>query len=89
MSISNCGAPVGPFNAMRVALGECAAGLINGLLFAAIIGVFVWWWFGSDSLDLVIAATIVINLLAAALAGILVPLTLDHFDVDPGMTKCW
>jgi len=34
---------VGPLNAMRVALRECSVGLINGLLIAAIIGVFAWW----------------------------------------------
>jgi Mg/Co/Ni transporter MgtE len=49
----------------------------------SIIGLFAWWWFGPDRLGLVIAAAMVINLLAAALAGILIPLTLDHFDIDP------
>ncbi len=78
---------LGPLNAMRVALRECSVGLINGVLFAAIMGVFAWWWFGSDKLGLVIAAAMVINLLAAALAGILVPLTLDHFDIDPAIAS--
>ena len=78
---------LGPLNAMRVALRECSVGLINGVLFAAIIGAFAWWWFGSDKLGLVIAAAMVINLLAAALAGILVPLTLDHFDIDPAIAS--
>ena len=78
---------LGPLNAMRVAMRECSVGLINGVLFAAIIGVFAWWWFGSDKLGLVIAAAMVINLLAAALAGILVPLTLDHFDIDPAIAS--
>lgn len=41
---------------------ELSVGLINGVLFAAIIGVFAWWWFGSDKLGLVIAAAMVINL---------------------------
>ena len=62
-------------------------GLINGVLFAVIIGVFAWWWFGSDRLGLVIAAAMVINLMAAALAGILVPLALDHFDIDPAIAS--
>ena len=78
---------LGPLNAMRVALRECSVGLINGVLFAAIMGAFAWWWFGSDILGLVIAAAMVINLLAAALAGILVPLTLDHFDIDPAIAS--
>jgi magnesium transporter len=76
-----------PLNAFRVASRECAVGLINGLLFAVIMGLFAWAWFGSDRLGLVIGAAMVINLLAAALAGILVPLTLDHFDIDPAVAS--
>src|SRR5215211_3662678 len=65
---------LGPVNAFKVTLRECAVGLINGLLFALIIGVFAVWWFGTEMLGLVIGTAMVINLLAAALAGILIPL---------------
>ncbi len=78
---------LGPFNAMRVTLRECAVGLMNGLLFALIVGAFSIWWFGSDMLGLVIGAAMIINLLAAALAGILIPLTLDRFDIDPAVSS--
>jgi magnesium transporter len=78
---------LGPVNALRFTLRECAVGLINGLLFALIMGVFAWIWFGSDQLGLVIGVALVINLLAAALAGILVPLTLDRFDIDPAVAS--
>jgi magnesium transporter len=76
-----------PVNALRFTLRECAVGLINGLLFALIVGVFAWAWFGSDTLGLIIGAAMVINLLAAALAGILVPLALDRFDIDPAVAS--
>ena len=76
-----------PVNAIKVATRECAVGLINGVLFAVIMGLFAWGWFGSNQLGLVIAAAMVINLMAAALAGILVPLTLDHFDIDPAISS--
>lgn len=78
---------LGPVNALKVTLRESAVGLINGLFFALIMGLFAWWWFGSDGLGLVIAAAMVINLLAAALAGILVPLALDSIDVDPAIAS--
>jgi magnesium transporter len=78
---------LGPLNAARVALRECSVGLINGVFFAVIVGLFSWWWFGSDRLGLVIAAAMVINLLAAALAGIAVPLALDHYDIDPAIAS--
>ena len=78
---------LGPLNALRIIWRESAVGLINGVLFAAIIGLFAWWWFGSDGLGLVIGAAMIINLIAAALAGILVPLGLDRFDIDPAIAS--
>ena len=76
-----------PLNALRVTLRECAVGLINGILFALIVGAFAWAWFGSDTLGFIIGAAMVINLVAAALAGILVPLALDHFEIDPAVAS--
>jgi magnesium transporter len=74
---------LGPFNAAKVTLRECASGLLSGCIFALIVGAMAFWWFGSDKLGLIIGAAMIINLFAAALAGILVPLTLDYFDIDP------
>ncbi len=78
---------LGPVNAMRVIMRECWVGLINGVLFAILMGLFAWWWFGSDGLGGVIAVAMIINMLAAALAGILIPLTLDYFEVDPAIAS--
>ena len=78
---------LGPVNAVRVVLRETAVGLINGVLFAVIVGLFAWWWFGFGGLGVVIAAAMIINLFAAALAGILVPLVLDHFEIDPAISS--
>jgi magnesium transporter len=74
-------------NALKVVLRESAVGLINGLMFAVIVGVFSLWWFGNGQLGLVIGAAMVINLLAAALSGILIPLALDRMDVDPAIAS--
>jgi magnesium transporter len=78
---------LGPVNAMRVVARESAVGLLNGLLFALLMGMFAWWWFGLGGLGLVIGAAMVINLVAAALAGILVPLALDALEVDPAVAS--
>jgi len=77
---------LGPFNAIRVVMRECAVGLINGVLFALIMGLFTWWWFGFEALGIIIGAAMIINLLAAALAGILLPLALDWLDQDPAVS---
>jgi magnesium transporter len=78
---------LGPFNAAKVALRECASGLLSGVIFAIIMGAMAFWWFGSDKLGIVIGAAMIINLFAAALAGILVPLALDYFDIDPAIAS--
>ena len=76
-----------PVNAVRVIWRESAVGVLNGIAFAIIMGLFAWWWFGSDQLGVVIAAAMVINMLAAALAGILIPLGLDHYEIDPAIAS--
>lgn len=78
---------LGPVNALRVIGRESSVGLINGILFAVIMGAFAWWWFGSDQLGLVIGVAMIINMIAAALAGILVPLGLDHYNIDPAISS--
>jgi magnesium transporter len=74
-------------NGLKVVFRESAVGMFNGLLFAAIVGVFALWWFGSNQLGIVIAAAMVINLGAAALSGILIPMALDRMNVDPAVAS--
>jgi magnesium transporter len=78
---------LGPVNATRVILRETSVGLINGVLFAVILGAVTVMWFGSSQLGLVIAAAMIFNLLAAALAGILIPIALDRFGQDPAVAS--
>jgi magnesium transporter len=74
-------------NALKVVLRESAVGVINGLLFALIVGLFSFWWFGSGQLGLVIGAAMIINLIAAALSGILIPIGLDKMGIDPAIAS--
>jgi magnesium transporter len=74
-------------NALKVVFRESAVGLFNGLLFALIVGLFAFWWFGSNQLGIVIAASMIINLVAAALSGILIPLGLDRMNIDPAVAS--
>jgi magnesium transporter len=78
---------LGPANVYRVIGRETVVGLLNGLLFAALLGAVVYFWFGNDELGLVIAAAMIVNFFVAALAGILIPLTLDYCDIDPAVAS--
>ncbi|MEL7345171.1 MAG: magnesium transporter [Pseudomonadota bacterium] len=74
-------------NAWRVIRREVVAGLLSGLVFAVLMGAIGVAWFGLPMLGVVIGAAMVINLVVAALAGILVPLTLDRLGIDPALAS--
>ena len=74
-------------NAPRIIMREVSVGLLNGLLFAVILAAVAMYWFGSGALGGVIAAAMIFNHLAAALAGILIPLALDKLDYDPAVAS--
>jgi len=74
-------------NFWRVVRREALAGLINGVIFAVVMGVIGVIWFGTPALGLVIAAAMVINLVVAALAGITIPIVLDKMGVDPALAS--
>lgn len=76
-----------PYNMGRVVLRETYVGLVNGGAFALLMGVVAIVWFGSVGLGFVIGAAMVVNMLAAALAGILIPIALDRFKVDPAIAS--
>jgi len=72
-------------NAKRLLIKELLVSLWNGVIWAIVLGAIAWLWFGNDTLGLVIAAAILINLLIAAIAGALVPLILRRFGADPAL----
>ncbi|MDE0924542.1 magnesium transporter [Aurantimonas coralicida] len=75
------------YNAGRIIRREALVGLLNGVLFALIIGLVAAIWFESAGLGGVIAVAMVVNMMAAALAGILIPLILDRFGADPAIAS--
>ena len=74
---------LGPANALRVVTREAFVGVANGLILSIIIGAVVFIWFGSGKLGAVIGVAMIVNAIAAGLAGILIPLAMDKLDLDP------
>jgi magnesium transporter len=82
-------------NAARIIWRETIVGGLNGILFALIMGALAGLWHASSGasadqaarLALVIGAAMIINLLAAGLAGILVPLGLQRAGADPAVSS--
>jgi magnesium transporter len=75
------------YNAGRIIRREASVGMINGALFAVLIGAIAGLWFHDYQLGCVIGAAMMINLIAAALAGILLPLLIERFGADPAIAS--
>ncbi|MEM9583790.1 MAG: magnesium transporter [Pseudomonadota bacterium] len=74
-------------NLLRVVRREAVAGLLNGLIFAVVMGGIGILWFGTPLLGLVIAVAMVVNMVVAALAGILIPIGLERVGIDPALAS--
>ena len=74
-------------NAARVIYRELGIGFLNGLVFAIVAGIVGALWFDDAMLGAVLAAAMVVNLVVAALAGILIPITLYRADIDPAIAS--
>ena len=64
---------------------ELAVGLVNGVIWSAVVALIVVVWFGDFSLGLIIGVAMIINLLIAALAGALIPVVLKRYGIDPAI----
>jgi magnesium transporter len=72
-------------NARWLLVREVAVGVLNGAALASFVGVAAGIWFGQWKIGLIIFAALMINLFAAALAGVGVPLTLKRLGIDPAL----
>ncbi|WP_022729288.1 magnesium transporter [Fodinicurvata sediminis] len=73
--------------AKRFITKELLVGLANGVLFAVLVGLVAWIWFGNSLIGMVIAMAMVINMVAAGLFGTLIPITLERLNIDPAVAS--
>jgi magnesium transporter len=74
-------------NAMRVLLRELAAAGVNGAAFGLLTGFVAASWFQTVGLAPVMALAMFVNLVAGACGGILIPLTLHRWKIDPAVSS--
>jgi magnesium transporter len=70
-------------NSRRAFFKEVGLGVANGLAVGMAVGLVVWLWRGNPWLAVVIAAAMLLNLVAAAVAGFSIPLLLRALRLDP------
>ncbi len=73
-------------NVRWLTLKELAVGALNGVVWALVVALVSYLWFRDPGISAVIAVAMVLNLLAAALSGVAVPLVLKRMGIDPALS---
>lgn len=74
-------------NMLRILSKETMVAFLNGSIFAVLVGFTAWFWFSSLQIGLIIALAMVVNIIVAAVAGMIVPVTLDRMKIDPAIAS--
>ena len=74
-------------NLTQIVTKEFIIGVLNGIIFAAITSLIVQLWFKEINLSILIAVAMVLNMMVAGLFGILVPVSLKKFNIDPAIAS--
>jgi len=72
-------------NSMAILRKELAVGVLNGIVFSIIVAAIAYLWYGNIGLGFVMAIAIIVNLVAGALAGALIPVILKRMSIDPAL----
>jgi magnesium transporter len=76
---------IGATNARWLMGKEILVGLFNGVIWSIVVAIVAVLWFGDYGIGGVIAAALIINLFAASLAGVTIPLILRKMGIDPAL----
>ncbi len=72
-------------NARWLLTKEIAVAFLNGMVYASIVSVLAFLWYRDWQIAGIIFAAMMVNLIAASLAGVLVPLSLRRLGIDPAV----
>ena len=72
---------------LKIVMKEFVIGILNGVIFAIISGAIVQFWFEQIDLSILIAVSMILNMIVAGLFGILVPVSLKKFNIDPALAS--
>jgi magnesium transporter len=71
----------------RALIKEASLGLLNGIAIGVVIALVAYLWKGIPALGLVIGLAMILNMIAAGISGVVVPLGLKLFKVDPAVAS--
>ena len=64
---------------------ELIVGLLNGIAWAMVVAAIVYWWFDDYQIGIISGAAMILNLLAAAFMGVMIPSFLRKLGIDPAI----
>lgn len=76
---------IGKGNTRWILTKEAIVGLLNGLVWSIVVALIAYLWFGDGRVGLVIGLALIVNMSVAALAGVIIPITLKKCNVDPAL----
>ncbi len=76
---------IGESNSKALLLKELSVGFLNGVIWAVLIALVITLWKQDLMLGAVVAFAMVMNLTAAGLAGVVIPLLLKKMKIDPAL----
>lgn len=74
-------------NARQVLLKEMLVSVVNSLLWALVVAMVAVVWYRDPMLGVVIALAMVINLMMAALSGVIIPIMFRRIGIDPALAS--
>lgn len=66
---------------------ELIVGVLNGLAIGLVVGAIAWVWKQNIALGVVVFAAMVLNMVAAGLAGVVIPFGLKALRIDPALAS--
>ena len=76
---------VGQANSLVLLTRELGIGILNGLVWALVVAVIAILWFRDIELGAIIGLAMTANLICAGVAGVVIPLTLRRYGIDPAL----
>ena len=74
-----------PANAKRMISKELAIGALNGMVWGGVAGLFAYMLYQNVMIGIIMTSAMLLNLLLGALAGLLIPLTMQRMGRDPAI----
>ncbi len=76
-----------PKDARRLIALEMTTGLLNGVAIGLVTALIAWLWQGNPYLGLIIGLAMIVNMLAAGMAGAAIPITMKRLGFDPAQSS--